>query len=103
MNVADETVKGHSGKWIGHGGAVVGGTGRSSSSSSLDSLDSSNSSSSSSSSIGRGGEGGGGGLAPKQQEYNAKKKACMTIQKCYRWNFGLLPWAIASVRIQRQW
>lgn len=39
----------------------------------------------------------------KVQEYNAKKKACMTIQKCYRWNFGLLPWAIASVRIQRQW
>ena len=37
------------------------------------------------------------------KEHRTRKIACCTIQKCYRWRWGLLPWAVASVRIQRQW
>jgi hypothetical protein len=39
----------------------------------------------------------------KVKAYVQKNKAAYKIQKYYRWNFNLLPWSIASIRIQRRW
>mgnify|MGYP006078295955 FL=1 len=37
------------------------------------------------------------------QTYTTKQSAASKIQKSYRWNFNLLPWSVAAIRIQRQW
>ena len=37
------------------------------------------------------------------QKYTTKQSAASKIQKSYRWNFNLLPWSVAAIRIQRQW
>ena len=39
----------------------------------------------------------------KVKDYSTRKTAALKIQNTYRWNFNLLPWSVASIRIQRQW